>query len=87
MWWAAMPREYWIHEDGERPDQRPDWHPRYGDRTQMLVFIGQDMDEQAIRAKLDACLLDDATANEDSAAWAALVNPFPELEMGDEESA
>ena len=45
------------------------------------------MDEQAIRAKLDACLLDDATANEDSAAWAALVNPFPELEMGDEESA
>ncbi len=87
MWWAAMPREDWIHEDGERPDQRPDWHPRYGDRTQMLVFIGQDMDEQAIRAKLDACLLDDATANEDSAAWAALVNPFPELEMGDEESA
>lgn len=87
MWWAAMPREYWIHEDGERPDQRPDWHPRYGDRTQMLVFIGQDMDEQAIRAKLDACLLDDAMANEDSAAWATLVNPFPELEMGDEESA
>ena len=53
-----------------------------GDRTQMLVFIGQDMDEQAIRAKLDACLLDDATANEDSAAWAALVNPSPSWRWG-----
>ena len=42
-----MPREYWDHTEGQRPDQKPDWHPRYGDRVQMLVFIGQQMDEQA----------------------------------------
>ena len=41
MWWAAMPREDWEHPDGERPDQQPSWHPRYGDRHQALVFIGQ----------------------------------------------
>lgn len=86
MWWAAMPRKYWIQEDGERPDQRPDWHPRYGDRTQVLVFIGQDMDEAAIRAALDDCLLDDAVADADSAAWTELVNPFPDLEIEEEGS-
>jgi G3E family GTPase len=87
MWWAAMPREYWIHPDGERPDQKPGWHPRYGDRTQMLVFIGQNMDEVAVRAGLDACLVGDDLANADSEAWAKLPNPFPALDVEDEASA
>ena len=86
MWWAAMPRNYWVQPEGERPDQQPGWHPRYGDRTQMLVFIGQNMDESAMRAKLDDCLLDDALANADSSAWLNLCNPFPELEVDDEDS-
>ena len=34
MWWAAVPREHWEHPEGQRPDQRPDWHPRFGDRAQ-----------------------------------------------------
>ena len=87
MWWAAMPRKYWIHTEGERPDQKPGWHPRYGDRTQMLVFIGQNMDEVAVRAGLDACLVDDDLANADSEAWAKLPNPFPELDVEDDASA
>ena len=84
MWWAAMPREHWDHPDGERPDQQPGWHPRYGDRHQTLVFIGQEMDETALRARIDACLLDDALASRDSQDWAELPNPFPELEMVEE---
>ena len=39
------------------------------------------MNEQKTRAKLDACLLDEKLALADSEAWAALPNPFPELEM------
>ena len=81
MWWAAMPRKYWQHPDGERPDQQPGWHPRYGDRHQALVFIGQQMDEPAVRARLDACLLDAALAAADSRFWAGRPNPFPELRM------
>lgn len=77
FWWAAVPREDWGHPDGERPDQRPSWHPRYGDRVQQLVFIGQRMDEKALRAGLDACLLDERLAAADSEAWAELPNPFP----------
>ena len=81
MWWAAVPRKHWGHPEGQKPDQMPNWHPRYGDRVQELVFIGQKMNEQKTRAKLDACLLDEKLALADSDAWAALPNPFPELEM------
>ena len=81
MWWAAVPRQHWGHPEGQRPDQRPNWHPRFGDRAQEIVFIGQRMPEAAIRARLDACLLDERLAAADSDAWAALPNPFPELRM------
>ena len=46
---------------------------------------GQDMDEAKMRAKLDACLLDERIATADSEAWDALPNPFPELSVGEEE--
>ena len=81
MWWAAVPTEEWEYEDGERPDEQEDWHPRFGDRAQQLVFIGQQMNESVIRAGLDACLLDERLASADSKIWADLPNPFPELSM------
>lgn len=33
-----------------------DWDSKYGDRCIKLVFIGQKMDQEAIKEKLDACL-------------------------------
>ncbi len=82
-WWAAMPREEWGHPDGERPDQQPTWHPLFGDRAQSLVFIGQQLDEEGIRARLDACLLDEeALAAPHS--WSSLANPFPPLQLLEE---
>jgi G3E family GTPase len=81
MWWAAVPREHWGHPEGARPDESPDWHPRFGDRTQQLVFIGQGLDEAELRGRLDACLLDEALAASDSAAWGALANPFPKFTL------
>ena len=79
MWWAAIPRTDWGHPAGERPDQSPDWHQRYGDRKQELVFIGQQMDEARIRAGLDACLVDAAHVQVDSDSWPTTSNPFPTL--------
>lgn len=76
MWWAAVPQEHWGHPEGERPDQHPSWHPRFGDRAQQLVFIGQKMDEAAMRARLDDCLLDIGLAAGDSSVWETLPNPF-----------
>ncbi|NVB37016.1 GTP-binding protein [Pseudenhygromyxa sp. WMMC2535] len=83
MWWAAVPREHWPHPEGLRPDEQPGWHPRFGDRAQQLVFIGQGLDEATARARLDACLLDDALASADSRAWSKLPNPFPELQLAE----
>ncbi|TPV93184.1 MAG: GTP-binding protein [Myxococcales bacterium FL481] len=80
MWWAAVPRTHWHQPDGERPDQQPGWHPRYGDRVQQVVFIGQGLDEAGLRARLDACLLDKRLAAAHSKDWAQLRNPFPKLE-------
>ncbi len=81
MWWAAVPRDRWQHPEGHRPDQQPDWHARYGDRNQQLVFIGQHLDEKALRAKLDACLLAPHLAAAESTAWANMPNPFPALSV------
>ncbi|MEM9293476.1 MAG: zinc metallochaperone GTPase ZigA [Acidobacteriota bacterium] len=78
-WLAAVPREHWNFPAGESPDQRSHWHPLFGDRSQQLVFIGQKMDEEAMRARLDACLLDERITAGDQRAWAMFENPFPRL--------
>lgn len=79
FWWAVVDREDWDQPDGERPDQQPGCHPRFGDRSQQLVFIGQKMDEAAMRSRLDACLLDEMLADRPSDEWSRLPNPFPEF--------
>ncbi len=84
MWWAAIPREDWGHPEGQRPDDQPSWHERFGDRMQQLVFIGQNMDEAKMRADLDACLLEQSLADSNSNAWIEMNNPFPELQMAED---
>ncbi len=53
------------------------WSAEFGDRTQELVLIGQDMDEAGIRAELDRCLLTDRELKATSRGQ-ALRDPFPE---------
>jgi len=81
LWWAAVLRERWAHPEASLPDQLPDWHPRFGDRKQQLVFIGQNLDEVAIRARLDGCLLDSERLDQPSQSWVGRPNPFPELQL------
>lgn len=56
-WWAAL-----IENGRVGLVQRPEsivalWAEPHGDRRQELVFIGVGLDEPAIRAELEACLL------------------------------
>ena len=49
-----------------------------GRRAPELVLIGMGMDEDALRARLDECLLTDAEMALGPQAWAQWDNPFPD---------
>lgn len=83
LWWAGVPRDQWAMLGDDRPDEQAGWHPEFGDRIQQLVFIGQRMNEAAMRARLDACLLDDELAGGGREVWSRLANPFPPLQLAE----
>ena len=58
QWYATMPEEELRQFVEQNPDVLRDWDDVYGDRMQKLVFIGQHLDRKAIKAELDACLID-----------------------------
>ena len=58
QWDATMP-QFQLREFLENnPKLKKDWEEPYGDRMQRLVFIGQDLDKEAITKALDTCLTD-----------------------------
>lgn len=56
QWYATMPENELEEQLENDPALRRDWDPEYGDRMQKLVFIGQHLDREAVRAALDFCL-------------------------------
>ncbi|WP_330986381.1 GTP-binding protein [Staphylococcus pseudintermedius] len=73
FWVASMPKAERAAILQERPDVRADWNPEYGDRHTQLVMIGIDLDEAAITAQLDACLLN---SQEIDADWSQFSEPY-----------
>ena len=84
-WWAALPQEERRELLAAYGDDEPaDWQDPWGDRRQELVFIGADLDEAGIRARLDAALLTDDELASGPAAWAGFPDPFPAWERIEE---
>jgi G3E family GTPase len=78
FWWANVPRERWPQSAEWRQVLNRHWHSVWGDRRQELVFIGTRMDEAAMRAALDQCLLGESMPlkfNPDK--YRHLTDPFP----------
>ncbi len=75
-WWVAVPKQRWPEHPDWRRQLQKNWSEIYGDRRQELVFIGTDMDEAHIRARLDACLVE-GKPGMNTAEWARLADPFP----------
>ena len=78
FWWAATPKSSWPDDDETWRSVMKDWEEPHGDRRQMLVFIGQDLEKEKLLAELEACLLNDRELAMGEERWAKFRDPFPE---------
>lgn len=76
-WWATLSDEEWPDSEDARSEINAKFQGLYGDRRQELVFIGINMDQRSIEARLDECLLDDTEMSMGPLAWCAFADPFP----------
>lgn len=83
FWWANVPSDRWPDDPFWRKSIKKNWNALYGDRRQEIVFIGTDMDEDAIKARLDACLVSGKPGMHIE-EWAGLADPFPRWRRADE---
>ncbi len=86
FWWAAVDRNQWPDDDTECREITRLWEKPFGDRRQEIVIIGQDMDRDAVTARLDACLLTDEEMALGPEAWVTMFkDPFLEWRRATEE--
>ncbi len=76
-WWAAAPKSHWPDDDDAWKSIMKEWQKPFGDRRQMLVYIGQDMPKDQMLVELNKCLLDDQEMALGTEKWAELNDPFP----------
>jgi G3E family GTPase len=83
FWWANVPADRWPNDPFWRQSLKKNWSDVYGDRRQEIVFIGTDLDQDEIQARLDACLVAGKSGMHVE-EWAKLADPFPKWRRADE---
>ncbi len=80
MFWKAVPKENWPTDQEYLDSIAENWVEPFGDMRQELVFIGQNLDQQAMTKSLDDCLLSEEDLLKGKQYWATLEDPFPKWE-------
>ena len=81
-WYVSTPEDEWdLETDEERAELMERWDPLLGDRQTEIVFIGIDMDEDAIRRRLDACILTGREFEKGPEEWLKFRDPLPEWDL------
>ncbi|WP_336936158.1 zinc metallochaperone GTPase ZigA [Acinetobacter beijerinckii] len=75
-WWSAVPDEHWPEDQSSRDAIEKSWDDLTGDARQEIVLIGMDMDQAALTAQFDACLLTDDEMALGAKEWELFDNPF-----------
>ncbi|MES0811125.1 GTP-binding protein [Roseibium sp. SCPC15] len=76
IWWASVPRNRWPEDPRAQAYAKSHWMEPFGDRRQEIVFIGSGIDWPQLKARLDACLVEEAAGN-DLKAFQGMPDPFP----------
>ena len=77
MFWRSVPKQDWPTDEQTLASIKANWVEPFGDMRQELVFIGQGLDESAIKKALDECLVSEDDMLKGEEFWTALNDPFP----------
>lgn len=77
VFWKAVPKSDWPTDQESLDEIENQWVEPFGDMRQELVFIGQNLDKQAMISALDDCLLSEEALLKGKDYWATLNDPFP----------
>ena len=77
MFWKAVPRNNWPTDPDYLANIKKQWEEPFGDMRQEIVFIGLELDKQAMTDALDDCLLSIDEMLKGKEHWATLSDPFP----------
>ncbi|MBO9197750.1 GTP-binding protein [Rhizobium sp. 16-449-1b] len=80
-WWATVPKAQWPRYPQFRQLLDKHWNETWGDRRQELVFIGAGLDQEAVCAALNDCLVGKET-NFDQHLAQGMHDPFPAWQHG-----
>lgn len=66
LWWASMSKENRVLHPSYINNQnliQSKWDDRFGDRTNEIVIIGHNLNQEEIQAELDTCLATESELN------------------------